>query len=602
MKAKRVKYRLATIDSETDPARRYRMMEPFSWGFWDGTIYKGFWGKDCTTELVQFLRDYDEPLCIYAHNGGKFDFMFLREHLTGEMAIIGSRIVKVGFLDKHELRDSFALIPSKLDALVSKRYGGKRKLLVDPADPKSGTDWNKFEPENRERHKAAIEEYQAYDCYVLYDAIERFQTEFGANNLTMAQAAMRQCHLAMAPYVGRAKVHVQLTPVVDSAIRNFYYGGRVQTFKSGPLYGAWKMFDVRSMYPSAMQDCLHPIGNFDVTLKVTPKSDFVYFKGWSKNWLPKRLENGALSFGTPNATTWGTFYCTIHEFNAGLEVKRIGVHKVLHAQQSSEKISFGPFIKAFYEKRMRSKTEGDDVMTLFYKLVMNSAYGKFAMTPERYKDYVLVSLVDGKVNASQFPPDDENAAGDSKWRVFEIIGDAFAILSRKAVRRDAEGKVIGMTGNFLNVGTAASITGAARAKLAMGIFQSQEVAYCDTDSIICQQGSPDMEHNDGTLGTWEHQASGDALYILGKKMYALYQGDTCIKYACKGVNLSPDLIRDACLGKYTKENPLVWHNQFPTMSLSGEHTWMSRRVRNTADAGSAISGTCHGSSLATSSR
>jgi hypothetical protein len=584
VKKRAKKFRLATIDSETDPARRYRKMEPFSWGFFDGTEYKGFWGLDCTNQLISFLRDYEEPLCIYAHNGGKFDFLFMREHMTGDMSIIASRIVRVGFLDCHQLRDSYALIPSPLDALESAKYGGKRKLLVNPNDPKSGTDWNKFEPENRERYRSAIEEYQRYDCLVLYDAIEKFRAEFG-DNLTMAQAAMKQCHLAMAPYIGRSKVHVPLSPVVDANLRPFYFGGRVQCFQKGALSfeassnKQWHVFDVRSMYPSVMKDIKHPIGNFDVKKDITDKTDFVYFYGWNKNFLPVRTKQG-LKFDQK----WGDFYCSIHELKAGLAMKRIGIHKIKHTQQSDEKISFAPFIDKFFSQRMRAKADGNIVMTLFYKLVMNSAYGKFAMSPERYKDYELIPLVNGQIDKSQFPSDDENAGDDYKWHVFEVIGNSYAIVARKAVRRDTNGNLLSMTGNFLNVGTAASITGAARAKLAAGIFESTNVTYCDTDSVICEAGSLDMLSNldAKTLGTWEHEASGDALYILGKKMYALYNGDECVKYACKGVNLSPDAIRDACLGKYTDENPLIWRNDFPTQSIGGNVRWMQRRVRMTA--------------------
>jgi hypothetical protein len=61
-------------------------------------------------------------------------------------------------------------------------------------------------------------------------------------------------------------------------------------------------------------------------------------------------------------------------------------------------------------------------------------------------------------------------------------------------------------------------------------------------------------------------------------MYALFDGDKPVKWACKGVDFSPQQIRDTVLSGESA----TWHNQFPTHRLDGSVTWLSRTIRMTA--------------------
>ena len=118
--------KIAVIDAETDPFKFGRVPKPFCWGFYDGDIYKQFWGNsliDCTVLLLDYLESRKDELIIYAHNGGKFDFLFFIEKLVGKIRIVNGRILEA-HLGIHTLRDSYAILPISLKKLGA----GKKEI------------------------------------------------------------------------------------------------------------------------------------------------------------------------------------------------------------------------------------------------------------------------------------------------------------------------------------------------------------------------------------------------------------------------------------------------------------------------------------------
>ena len=75
---------------------------------------------------------------------------------------------------------------------------------------------------------------------------------------------------------------------------------------------------------------------------------------------------------------------------------------------------------------------------------------------------------------------------------------------------------------FNNVGTAASITGAARSVL-MKALAVCDAYYCDTDSVIAPN-LKGVDIDEATLGSWKVEASITRLAVAGKKLYG-YQKD-----------------------------------------------------------------------------
>ena len=364
--------RLAVFDIETDPFLYGREPRAFCLGFFDGEIYRDFWGPDCVARFVEFLEASPHRYVIYAHNGGKFDFFYLLRDglIENPIKIINGRIVKAK-LGRHELRDSYAIIPVPLAAYQKDEIN---------------YDW--FEESRRDAHRADILHYLAKDCEYLFELVARFVDRFGYQ-LTIGGTAIKQLQ-EFHPFPIGGRAH-------DDRFRPFYFGGRVSTFETGTLKGAFKVYDVNSMYPAVMRNALHPLGqNYDVlgAPHLTPRGFlkdgkmnrpyFIHFTGANRGALPVRTKDG-LSFGQE----YGEFFACHHEIKTALKYGLIRidkVHTILAAQHST---NFAGYVDNFIQEKIDGQREKNKVKELFAKLLLNSAYGKFAQNSDNYFDFFL---------------------------------------------------------------------------------------------------------------------------------------------------------------------------------------------------------------------
>src|SRR5690242_14250059 len=222
------KRKIAVLDLETDPFEHGRMIEPFVSGFYDGDKFVSYWSDDCVKKLVGLLETIDEPLTIYAHNGGRFDYFYFLPYIDGDLRIVNGRIIQ-GHLGKHEIRDSFAIMPFALETYH-----------------KTPIDYDRFRRTVRASYRDEILSYLRDDCMDLHTLCVAFHAEFG-DALTIGSASMKQLK----------KFHSFSTGnnIYDEKIRkDFYFGGRNQVFQSGIIDAAIQVYDVNSMYPFVMRE------------------------------------------------------------------------------------------------------------------------------------------------------------------------------------------------------------------------------------------------------------------------------------------------------------------------------------------------------------
>ncbi len=523
-----------TFDFETDPFKVDRIPEPFCVGWCDGHDTYNYWGtyEECVDVLVSAIMTSPEGSIWYAHNGGKFDAHFLLKFIDSEKDIIciGARIVEM-HIGGRAIRDSYAVLPVPLD-----KY---KKLDFD---------YKKMERDVREQHKEEILRYLDYDCEALHEFISSFIEEFGLH-LTMAGAAIKQ----LRKFHKYQKIQ---SDKQDAEMRRFYFGGRVQCFKSGVMSGDWSVYDVNSMYPSVMVDYEHPVGkdvNYVVgkaAIRMIERCDFAIINAYSNGVLPWRDEKGSLRFEPKR----GTFYASGFEIRAGLESGNLTIFECKQAWRCSERTNFKAFIEHFYNARLEAKRDGKDAQQLFYKLIMNSAYGKFAQNPDDFREYRVshdkcLDHSEGWILEHTFP--------DQKTMIY----------SRPSPKPSYLGRI--------NVMTAASITAAARARLYEGLLNSENPVYCDTDSVICEGFSGRMDPK--KLGYWDCEAQGSTMAIAGKKLYCLLDenGDE-VKKASKGVRIPvEDIIKVADGGE------VFYEQEAPTFSLKRDTRFVKRTIRKT---------------------
>lgn len=562
--ARKTKKRICVYDTETDPFAEDRVVAPFTVGFYDGECYFDFWGDDCIDQFFTFLKENyaDQELLIYAHNGGRFDFYFQLDYLDRDQEpfIMQGRIVSAKF-GGQEFRDSYKIIPSPL--------AGYQKEEID---------YNKFERGEREKHKREILAYQKTDCLYLYDLVSSFHEMFG-DKLTIGSTAL--------PVLRSFHDYRLLTAKADENLRPYYYGGRCQAFETGimraPLGSTFKVYDRNSMYPAAMREELHPVGfTYTLSRDITDKTAFLLVEGWNDGAFPMRVGEGENKGSLDFTVRRGKFWITIHEYRAAVETGTFKTQRIVHARNCDEWDTFAGFVDHYYNARLEAKAADDKIRDLFYKLLLNSAYGKFAQDPSEYESFMLRDAMN--------PPDREemrSPENEGGWYPATVNRDLFvwARPSPHAWR------------SYKNVGIAASITGAARANLLRNLALAKRPMYCDTDSIICESFTG--ETDDKRLGGWKLEATGHVVAIAGKKMYCVLSYDQqfqdklktipkphdlifdgrkawVIKLASKGAKLTAEQIIALCRGQ-----TVLYKNPVPNFKLDGSAEFVHRNIKAT---------------------
>jgi hypothetical protein len=241
---------------------------------------------------------------------------------------------------------------------------------------------------------------------------------------------------------------------------------------------------------------------------------------------------------------------TIHEWRAAEETGWFRPSRVIKTFGFEDSISFDGFVDHFYSARRKAKSAGDKIHDLFYKLILNSAYGKFAQNPDNFADYAITH------GAERL---------DSPWQDKHVSRNGEYVIWTKPC----------VSHNYYHVAVGASITGAARATLVRALYRAINPVYCDTDSIICES-IPGVTKSDAELGAWKIEAKGDRIAIAGKKMYAFFDGDKCIKKAHKGARIGADDIVAVASG-----STVTSRNDAPTFKLDGSVQFIKREIRRT---------------------
>ncbi len=561
----RKKRPIYTADAETDPFKRNRDPMPFLWGLYNGEP-GGFREFPTAEAMLRYLHTLG-PIIVYAHNGGKFDWIYMFPFLEAytEVLIISGRIARFT-IGEIEFRDSWNILPVPLAKL------GKGSIEF----------W-KLEADVRHLHMEEIRRYNKQDCVALWDSVALF-TEMYGTKLTLASAALDfwSKHFDHEIPKSDAFFYERMKP--------YYSGGRVECFHKGMIEGDFHVVDINSAYPYAMTH-KHPLSTeYD---PIIPKKDaaiipqsFYRIEGIASGSLPFKDEHGALKF--PNDGETREFQISGWEFQAALDTKTLRNWKVLERRDFLKEIDFCDYVDHFYAMKAAAPKESSEYQ--FAKLMQNALYGKFGACPEHYASYGIVPVQD--ICTVIQDPTISLGRNQGPWDWAGSLGE-FALMEGKC---PVTGERNPVQSDYYNVATAASITGFVRAFLWRHICKVKalggQVLYCDTDSIVFKlpKGKKMPFDFSKKLGDWTDEGEkcggfhGGA--IAGKKMYAFQAKDESHwKKACKGVKLeAPDILRIA------QGETITWKAEAPQPDIKrkmkkGERVvpkrYIARRVRMT---------------------
>lgn len=440
-------------------------------GFFDGDTY---WKFEKISDFINHLnRKAYSGLRIYAHNGGKFDFLFILEELLdrswikkiierqGRIICIRCDTGKVQFT----FADSYALLPQSLRSL-SDSFGPEHKKLE--------MDYRKVS-----KNDSKTLRYLENDCLCLYEIITLF---FGSDyveqpQLTIASQAMNTFRLRFCPsFVGRIELEDE-----DMIRERFYSGGRVEVYKGR---GRVNCYDVNSLYPTAMLNEMPSgkmiktkkyhsgkIGFYEVNIKATP--------AW---YISPLLIKGKKNFYVNGPGTYYLSSATIEYLRTEFSIRCSVVSGYVFSGRDD---LFGDYVETFY--KMKQGAEKNSVQYVLAKLFLNSLYGKFGAA--RWRDSVV-------------PWTDE-------LQTWEDFDPRYGLV---LVKEKSKSK-------FIMPFVASYITELARLyHFQLLNMYPEKMYYCDTDSLYT---SADMNKLVGTkIGQLSNDGTWNGLF-LNSKCYAL---------------------------------------------------------------------------------
>lgn len=337
--------------------------------FYDGHIYKVF------TKIPAFLNFLDSRFYrsyrIYAHNGGKFDFLFLMEEILnrgwkvkltprqGSIIIIHVTTAKG---NHFTLCDSYALLPDSLKRLTEGFQVEHKKM--DSPDFKRRIS----------RRSKKLMKYLHNDILGLYEVLTEFfnSTYVVRPAFTIASQALNTFKEKFLPF------ELQRMNLNDEELirSRFYSGGRVEVYKGEGKH--IRVYDVNSLYPYAMLSEM-PCGNYFNTTRFHP--DLIGFykvkihstPEWIISPLLVKVRKGKNFYQNYYVNGGGTYFLTSEtllmlkkDYGVRFEVEYGMIFK-------RKKHLFNDYVETFY--KIKSENRGNSQYYIA-KYMLNALYGK----------------------------------------------------------------------------------------------------------------------------------------------------------------------------------------------------------------------------------
>jgi hypothetical protein len=528
---------------------------------WDSFVVGGirshgetrlFW-HDAESDLVSAILSSRGTL--YAHNGGRFDALWLLQHLadrdiSAQISLAGASVVtiKIDFSSDDKrltIRDSARLVPMSLDKFSKMFPGTARKgdtdlpcvctdekkafYLVAKGAPSCGG-YCSIRRTMASPMRTRLEWYLEQDLVSLEQSLDALELYCERNDLDLGgtiggsawSTSLRRCDLLTAADWGKA---ISALKGGYALARKGYFGGRVSV---GRTYAEHlHSYDINSAYPAALRNLALPTGS-----PRTVDDGSALYRGGREGIvtarvdvpdsycppLPLRTPGGRIAYPTGSFTgEWAANELRYAE-SVGVRVRRVG-RSIFWP--TAERI-FPAFIDDIYRLRRNAIEEhaavhgGDgkkSPLAQWLKLVANSLTGKFAQHPESEAFATGSEHISKLFCARPSPCFGELCRGErccvhvckstcGKWEMYGTGGRFFCkpLLSFSASS---------------HVQYAAYLTAATRTTLHAEMHD--DFVYSDTDCV--KRLRPDTRNIGPELGQWQYEGEYKGWQCIAPKVY-----------------------------------------------------------------------------------
>ena len=444
---------------------------------------------------------FKSPLTVYLHNLSRFDGLLLLDYMRKSWGKRGN--VKMMDRNHHiyeikvrasgrrvlfRFKDSMLMLKGSLDSLS--------KNLCPELGYKGSIDSLKVNQDTLSNMKEDLRKYLKQDVLLLGGVMQKLQgliwDEYGVDiecKLTLPSFAML---LFRMKFLDADKWHIyKASGDEDTFIRSGYYGGHVDIFI--PFGKNLYYYDLNSLYPFVMRDSPMPVGTpvWHSNLSEMDLDSIFGFleavvncpRNIKRPFLPfRKRKDSTLIF--PTGKFRGVYFSEELKYARTLGYTVVPIEGYLF--EKSEGSPLEDYVRSLSENRIIAKQKGNTAMSYIYKLLMNSLYGRFGISPECTTSEIcddaqrkyLVDNCDKLLYSEAF---DENLF---------IVGYRINAYSTKEKWRPLPNSAVQIS---------AAVTAYARILLYPHISRD-DCYYTDTDSVVLGQPLPYDEVSSSEIG------------------------------------------------------------------------------------------------------
>jgi len=371
-------------------------------------------------------------------------------------------------------------------------------------------DLEKLEVDFDDVDTETLKTYCRRDVEILARAVKYYISFIQDHNLgRLAMTKASQAFTAYRRGFMKEKIYLHDEGDVHNMERAAYMGGRVECFFIGSCKGGpFVSLDINSMYPYVMKKYTYPTR----LVYKTGSRDPVLFSDTLKRFAviaecEIRTDEPVYAVRHNKKTVFPVGEFTAYLCSRGLQmaIDRGHIVKIKSSAVYRKADLFTPYIDYFYSLRLAYQGQGNDIMTLLTKYMLNSLYGKFAQL---------------EIITEQ---EDLSTGGEySREEVFNMVTGRWVTISKLLNKQIIQ--YPGGEGEASAAAIAAHITEDARLTLwaVMENIGLSRVLYCDTDSVKIRRsdlGRLTWPLSDTALGALKIEDESQSLEIWGAKNY-----------------------------------------------------------------------------------